>query len=160
MIRIGLGYDIHPLKAGRPLILGGVTVPSEVGLDGHSDADVLVHAVCDALLGASGRKDLGAHFPSADPSYLGKASTFFLEEIMRGLTADSWRVVNLDTVIVAQRPKLAPFLESMQKRVAGILRIEPFLVSIKAKSPEGLGALGSGDGIAAQAVALIEKSAA
>ena len=157
MIRVGLGVDIHPLKPGRPLILGGVAIPFDQGLDGHSDADVLIHAVCDALLGAAGRKDLGSHFPDSDPANRGAASTVFLERIMNRLTRDGWQVDNLDAVIIAQAPRLAPYLESMQKKVADYLGVELSSVSIKAKSPEGIGALGSGDGIAAQAVVLLEK---
>lgn len=157
MIRVGLGYDIHPMRRNRRLILGGIDIPHEAGLDGHSDADVLIHAVCDALLGAAGKKDLGALFPSSDPENRGRASTAFLEQVVKLLAGDSWRVANVDAVIIAQAPRLAPHLESMQKRVADLLGVEPSRVSVKAKSPEGLGALGSGEGIAAQAVVLIEK---
>jgi len=158
MMRIGLGYDLHPLTGGRPLVLGGVTIPFSKGLDGHSDADVLTHAVCDALLGAAGLQDLGALYPSSDPTYRGVSSLILLEDVGRKIRTAGFRLANLDSVIVAEAPKLAPHLEQMRGALAKTLGVDPAQISIKAKRAEGVGAVGRGEGIAAQAVCLLERS--
>jgi 2-C-methyl-D-erythritol 2,4-cyclodiphosphate synthase len=157
MMRIGLGYDLHPLVAGRPLILGGVTIPFSKGLDGHSDADALTHAICDALLGAAGFQDLGAYYPNSDPAYRGVSSLVLLEDVGRKILAAGFHVANLDSVIIADAPKLAPHLVGMRSALAKVLAIDPAQISIKAKRAEGVGALGRGEGIAAQAVCLLER---
>jgi len=156
-MRIGTGYDLHPLVEGRPLVLGGVTIPFSKGLDGHSDADVLTHAMCDALLGAAGLKDLGAHYPNSDPAYRGVSSLVLLEDVGRKIRHAGFQIANLDSVIVAEAPKLASHLDGMRAVLAKTLEIEPAQISIKAKRAEGVGALGRGDGIAAQAVCLLER---
>lgn len=155
-MRVGTGYDLHKLKAGRELILGGVLIEHPVGLDGNSDADVLTHAVIDAILGAAALGDIGEHFPDSDPQWKGKSSLDLLEISARLLEKAGYRVVNVDSTVVAQEPRLHVFLGDMQKNLASRLGLEHGLVSVKATSPEGLGALGQKSGIAAQAVALIE----
>lgn len=152
-----MGYDIHPLIKDRPLILGGVTVPYGKGLKGHSDADVLIHAVCNALLGALGKGDLGSHFPNSDPRYHNYPSTKFLEEMTDLVKEEGFRIVNIDSVIIAQEPRLSPFLEEMREHLAKVLGLERNQVGVKAATPEGIGSLGKGDGIAAQAICLIER---
>jgi 2-C-methyl-D-erythritol 2,4-cyclodiphosphate synthase len=156
MTRVGLGFDMHPLVAGRPLILGGVTIPSDLGLKGHSDADVLTHAICDAMLGALALGDLGQHFPDSDPRYRGISSQTLLGECLGLVTAQGGRVVNIDATLIAQVPKLSGRFGEMQKRLTETLGIPPGRVSVKAKSPEGLGLLGRKEGIAAMAVVSIE----
>lgn len=156
MTRVGFGFDLHPLVAGRPLVLGGVAVPSELGLGGHSDADVLAHAVGEALLGALALGDLGRHFPDTDPRYRGVSSLGLLEAVMRLVRGRGGRLVNVDATVVAQAPKLAPLLPEMAKRLADTLGIHVDAVSVKAKSPEGLGLLGRKDGMAAMAVVSVE----
>jgi 2-C-methyl-D-erythritol 2,4-cyclodiphosphate synthase len=156
-LRIGIGYDIHPLAAGRKLILGGVEIPHPKGLEGHSDSDALVHAVCDALLGAMGEGDLGRHYPSSDPRYKDISSLKLLEDVVGKLERKGYRLVNLDTVIIAQAPRLSPHLAAMQKRMAEVLRVDPDLVNVKVKSGEGLDAVGREEAIAAQAVCVIER---
>jgi 2-C-methyl-D-erythritol 2,4-cyclodiphosphate synthase len=155
-MRIGIGYDIHPLGSGRKLILGGVEIPYAQGLVGHSDADALVHAVCDALLGAMGEGDLGKHYPSSDPRFKNISSLRLLEDIAGLLGKKGFRLVNLDTVIIAQAPRLSPHLADMQARIAEVLKVEREVVNIKVKSGEGLDAIGREEAIAAQAVCLIE----
>jgi 2-C-methyl-D-erythritol 2,4-cyclodiphosphate synthase len=155
-VRIGCGYDVHPLGAGRKLILGGIEIPHHKGLLGHSDSDVLVHAVCDALLGAMGEGDLGRHFPSSDQKYKGISSLKLLGEVVAKLKKKSYRIVNVDTIIVAQAPRLSTFLAAMQKRMADVLGIDPDLVNVKVKSGEGLDAVGREEGMTAHAVCLIE----
>jgi 2-C-methyl-D-erythritol 2,4-cyclodiphosphate synthase len=155
-LRIGCGYDVHPLGTGRKLILGGIEIPHHKGLLGHSDSDVLVHAVCDALLGAIGEGDLGRHFPSSDQKYKGISSLKLLEEVVAKLKKRHYRIVNVDTVIVAQAPRLSTFLAAMQKRMADVLGIDPDLVNVKVKSGEGLDAVGREEGMTAHAVCLIE----
>lgn len=159
-MRIGQGYDVHRLKAGRKLILGGVEIPWELGLDGHSDADVLVHAVMDALLGAAALGDIGKLFPDTDDRYLGCDSMALLAEVGRRLDAVGWRVENIDSTIVAQRPKLATYLPQMAANIAAVLRLQPGQVSVKATTEEHLGFTGSGEGMAAQAVCLLERKGA
>jgi len=155
-IRVGCGYDVHPLGAERKLILGGVEVPHLKGLLGHSDSDVLVHAVCDALLGAMGEGDLGRHYPSSDQKYKGISSLKLLEDVMEKLAKKGYRVVNVDTIIVAQAPRLSAFLAAMQRQMAQVMGIEPDLVNVKVKSGEGLDAVGREEGMQAHAVCLIE----
>lgn len=160
MYRVGIGIDMHPFapeEAGRSLVLGGVTFPGEAGLDGHSDADVLVHAVCDALLGALALGDLGRHFPDTDARYAGCSSLELLREVRRKVEGEGWTPVNLDTSILAERPRLAPRIEEMRERVARALGIEPGAVSVKGVRPEGLGSLGRKEGIACHAVALLRR---
>ena len=156
MTRVGLGIDLHPLVAGRPLVLGGVTVPSELGLDGHSDADVLTHAVCEGLLGALALGDLGRHFPDTDPRYRHIASLALLDEVKALVVGRGARIVNVDATVLAQSPRLAPFIPEMAKRLADALGLDSSRVSVKAKSPEQLGSLGRRDGIAALAVVCLE----
>lgn len=155
MTRIGQGYDVHALAAGRKLIVGGVPIPYERGLAGHSDADVLLHAICDALLGAAGLGDIGTHFPDTDPRYRGIDSRALLRTTAQLVYAAGFRVVNVDTTIIAQAPKMAPYIERMRENIASDLRIEASHVNVKAKTAEHLGALGRGEGIAAQAIALV-----
>ncbi|MFQ5899019.1 MAG: 2-C-methyl-D-erythritol 2,4-cyclodiphosphate synthase [Candidatus Methylomirabilia bacterium] len=152
MNRVGLGFDLHPTASGRPLILGGVTVPAERGLSGHSDADVLCHAVAEAMLGALALGDLGRHFPDTDPRYEGVSSLRLLQETLAMVRARGARVVNVDATVVAEVPRLAPWLPAMVKRLAETLEVDPDRVSVKAKSPEGLGLLGRHEGIGALAV--------
>ncbi len=156
MTRAGLGFDLHPLVAGRPLVLGGVTVPAERGLGGHSDADVLTHAVCEALLGAMALGDLGRLFPDTDPRYKGVSSLALLRSVMELLAAKGARLVNVDATVICQSPRLGPFLPEMAKQLAASLDVDPDCVSVKAKSPERLGLLGREEGIAAMAVASVE----
>jgi 2-C-methyl-D-erythritol 2,4-cyclodiphosphate synthase len=154
--RVGFGFDLHPLVAGRPLVLGGVTVASERGLGGHSDADVLSHAVAEALLGALALGDLGRHFPDTDPRYRGISSLTLLRHVLELVTARGGALVNVDATVLAQAPRLAPHLPEMAKRLADALGLDPGHVSVKAKSPEGLGLLGREEGIAAMAVVSVE----
>lgn len=155
-MRVGVGYDAHRLVADRPLILGGVRIPYHVGLDGFSDADVLSHAACDALLGAAALGDLGTHFPSSDETWRGARSLDLLRRVAAMLEPAGWRLLNLDAVIIAQAPKLAPYTAAMRRNVAAALGIALGQVSIKATSTDGLGFTGSGEGMAAQAVALLQ----
>ena len=155
-MRIGHGYDVHRLVEGRSLILGGVRVPFEKGLDGHSDADVLTHAVMDALLGAAAMGDIGKLFPDTDDRYLGADSIALLREVGRRLTEAGYRLGNLDVTVIAQRPKLAPYINQMRQNLAAALRTELQNVSVKATTEEHLGFTGSGEGIAAHAVCLLE----
>ena len=154
-MRIGQGFDIHALVAGRKLVIGGVEIPYERGLAGHSDADVLLHAICDALIGAAGLGDIGTHFPDSDPRYRGADSRELLRSTMRLVHDAGLRVVNIDTTIIAQAPKMAPYVARMRENIAGDLNIDVASVNVKAKTAEHLGALGRGEGIAAQAIALL-----
>lgn len=155
-MRIGHGYDVHRLVEGRALVLGGVRIPFEKGLDGHSDADVLTHAVMDALLGAAAMGDIGKLFPDTDDRYLGADSIALLREVDRRLTETGYRLGNLDVTVIAQRPKLAPYINQMRQNLAAALRTELQNVSVKATTEEHLGFTGSGEGIAAHAVCLLE----
>lgn len=155
-MRIGHGYDVHRLVEGRSLILGGVRIPFEKGLDGHSDADVLTHAVMDALLGAAAMGDIGKLFPDTDDRYLGADSIALLREVDWRLTEAGYRLGNLDVTVIAQRPKLAPYINQMRQNLAAALRTELQNVSVKATTEEHLGFTGSGEGIAAHAVCLLE----
>ena len=159
MIRIGNGYDVHRLVEGRKLILGGVEIESPRGLLGHSDADVLLHAIIDAMLGAAALGDIGQHFPDNDPTLKDIDSGVMLRKINRLLGEKNYRVINVDSIVVAQRPKLAPYIQSMRCRIAELLELDVESVSVKAKTEEGLGFTGSGEGIAAHAVVLIESGA-
>jgi 2-C-methyl-D-erythritol 2,4-cyclodiphosphate synthase len=156
-MRIGQGFDVHALAAGRKLILGGVEIPYERGLAGHSDADVLIHALCDALLGAAALGDIGMHFPDSDPAYKGADSRVLLREVARKLAAAGWRIVNVDTTVIAQAPRLAPHIPAMVANLAADLGLAAGAVSVKATTTEKLGFTGRGEGIAAQAIALIER---
>lgn len=157
MTRIGCGYDVHRLTEGRKLILGGVEIPFEKGLLGHSDADVLLHAVTDALFGAAAMGDIGSHFPDSDPAYRGADSLMLLRLCAEELKRAGWQVVNVDSVLIAQRPKIAPYVPAMRENIAAALGIAVDRVSVKGKTEEGLGFTGIGEGMAAQAVCLIEK---
>jgi 2-C-methyl-D-erythritol 2,4-cyclodiphosphate synthase len=155
-MRIGMGYDVHRLVEGRKLVLGGVTIPFEKGLLGHSDADVLVHAVCDALLGAAGLGDIGLHFPDTDSEYKDVASIKILAKTYELITGNGFTIMNLDSTIFAEAPKLSPYRDAMQKNISRTIEIEQNRVNIKATTFEGLGMIGKGEGIGAMCVALID----
>lgn len=157
-IRIGHGYDVHRLVPGRKLILGGVEIPWELGLDGHSDADVLCHAISDALLGAIALGDIGTHFPPGDPAYKDADSLLLLKQVGQMLKERGWQAGNLDATIVAQRPRMAPYLPQMRRNIAKALGVEVEAVSVKATTEEGLGFTGTGQGMAAHCVALVLKN--
>lgn len=152
MVKVGLGYDIHPLVKGRPLVLGGVKVPYERGLSGHSDADVLVHAIIDAILGAAGEGDIGIFFGVGDPKLIGASSLHLLEQIREILEKKGLAIVNIDATVVAQAPRLSPYLEEMKKNIGKALRIDMGQINVKSTTAKGLGAIGKGKGISAQAV--------
>ena len=156
-MRIGIGYDVHRLVEDRKLILGGVEIPYEKGLLGHSDADVLVHAVMDALLGAAALGDIGQHFPDNDPQYKGISSILLLEKVGQLLNEKAYRVVNVDSIVIAQKPKLLPYRPQMAENMAQALGIPVDCVSVKATTEEGMGFTGTGDGMASQAVVLLEN---
>lgn len=155
-MRIGIGYDVHQLQESRRLILGGIEIPYEKGLLGHSDADVLVHAIMDAMLGAAALGDIGKHFPDNDNSFKDIDSCILLEKAHTLVKRRGYRIVNIDSIIVAQKPKLAPYIGAMQEKLAGVLDLEPDCVGIKATTTERLGFEGRGEGISAQAVCLLE----
>ena len=155
-LRSGLGFDLHPLVEGRPLVLGGVTVPATRGLGGHSDADVLTHAVCEALVGSLALGDLGRLFPDSDPRYKGASSLGLLRSVMDLIAAKGARVVNVDVTVICQAPRLAPFLPEMARQLAATMGLGADRVSVKAKSPEHLGLLGREEGIASMAVVAVE----
>lgn len=154
-MRIGMGYDVHRLVEGRDLILGGIKIPYEKGLLGHSDADVLLHAISDALLGAAALGDIGQHFPDADPAYKGISSLLLLEKVGALLEEKSFLIENIDATIIAQAPKMRPYVDAMRENIAKTLKIDVSQVSVKATTEEGLGFTGAGDGIAAQAVCML-----
>jgi 2-C-methyl-D-erythritol 2,4-cyclodiphosphate synthase len=154
-MRVGTGYDVHRLVAGRRLVLGGVTIPFEKGLLGHSDADVLLHALCDALLGAAGLDDIGVHFPDSDPAYRGIDSMRLLEQTRDKLAASGYTIENIDATVLAQAPKITPYRDRMRQRIAACLEMPQDRVNIKATSTEGLGPMGRGEGIAALCTVLI-----
>ena len=156
-VRVGCGWDIHPLVTGRKLILGGLEIPHHKGLQGHSDSDALVHAICDALLGAMGEGDLGRHYPSSDQRFKNISSLKLLEDVVGKLRAKGYRLANVDSTIIAQAPRLSPHLAAMQKSIAGVLQVDPELVNVKVKSGEGLDAVGREEAVAAQAVCLIMR---
>ncbi|GAB6158609.1 2-C-methyl-D-erythritol 2,4-cyclodiphosphate synthase [Desulfotomaculum varum] len=157
-MRVGIGYDVHKLVPERPLILGGVTIPYERGLLGHSDADVLIHAIMDALLGAAAMGDIGVHFPDSDPRYKGIASLKLLAEVKAKLAAANYAINNLDAVVVAQAPKLAPHIPAMKENIARVLGLVPTAVNVKATTTEQLGFAGRGEGIGAYAVCTLQKA--
>lgn len=157
MIRIGQGYDVHKLVENRKLIMGGVDIPYDKGLLGHSDADVLLHAVSDALLGAAALGDIGCLFPDNDAKFKDADSLVLLEEVVKAIADKGYSVVNVDATIIAQRPKMKPHIEKMRENIAGACGVELDRISVKATTEEGLGFTGAGEGIAAQAVCLIEK---
>ena len=155
-MRVGQGFDVHPLVTGRKLIIGGVDIPHEKGLDGHSDADVLLHAICDALLGAAGLGDIGQHYPDTNMEFKGVDSRHLLRDVAKKIAARRLRVVNIDATIIAQAPRMAPHMTRMIGNIAADLGVAPACVNIKATTTEHLGFLGRMEGIAAQAVALLE----
>lgn len=157
-MRVGIGWDAHRLTEGRPLFLGGVEIPFARGLAGHSDADVLLHAMIDALLGAAALGDIGGHFPDTDPAYEGVSSLVLLAYTADALRREGWRVENIDGVVIAQAPKIAPYIGQMRQNIAHTLAIDPGQVSVKGKTSEHMGYCGRGEGIAAQAVALLERT--
>lgn len=151
-MRVGMGYDVHRLTENRDLILGGVKIPYEKGLLGHSDADVLLHAIMDALLGAAAMGDIGKHFPDTDPEYEGASSMKLLEHVGKLLEEENYQIINIDATIIAQRPKMAPHIPQMVENVARVLKLEKNQVNIKATTEEGLGFTGTGEGISSQAI--------
>ena len=155
-MRTGIGYDIHRLVSGRTLTLGGEVIPFDRGLSGHSDADVVVHAICDALLGAAGLGDIGRHFPDNDPQFKDISSLYFLGACRRMLADNDWTICNVDSVIFAEAPRVAPHSDRMRQNIARTLDVDPDIVNIKATTTEGLGAIGKGDGIAAMSIVLID----
>ena len=157
-MRIGQGFDVHAFAEGRRLVLGGVEIPYARGLAGHSDADVLIHALADALLGAAALGDIGMHFPDSDPAYQGADSRVLLREVARKLAAAGWRIVNVDSTVIAQAPRLAPHIPAMIANLAADLGLAASAVSVKATTTERLGFTGRGEGVAAQAIALIEPA--
>lgn len=156
-MRIGLGYDVHKLTEDRKLIMGGVDIPYEKGLLGHSDADVLVHAVMDALLGAAALGDIGKHFPDTDPQYKGISSIKLLMHVGELLKENGYKIVNVDSIIIAQRPKMAPHIPQMRENMAKALGVDVLQINVKATTEEGLGFTGAGEGISSQAIALLEN---
>ncbi|MCX6096232.1 MAG: 2-C-methyl-D-erythritol 2,4-cyclodiphosphate synthase [Candidatus Bipolaricaulota bacterium] len=156
--RVGLGIDFHRFAAGRPLVLGGVTVPHSKGLLGHSDADALIHALCDSLLGAAGESDIGVHFPDSDSETLGISSLTLLAAVMERIHRSGWHVVNVDCVVVAEEPKLAPHVAAMRETLGPVLGVGADRIGLKATTSEGMGALGRREGIGALAVSLIERA--
>lgn len=156
-IRVGIGYDIHRLKKGKGVRLGGVLIPCDQELIGHSDADVLIHAICDALLGAVGAGDMGTHFPDTDERFRRKESSWFLREVAKKVQKEKFKISQIDSVVIAERPKLSECRSRIQKRVAGLLKISIGQVSVKAKTNEGLDSIGGKKAIAAWAVSLVEK---
>lgn len=155
-MRIGMGYDVHRLVEGRKLIMGGVEIPYEKGLLGHSDADVLLHAIMDALLGAAGLGDIGRHFPDTDEKYKGISSIKLLEHVGTLLEEEGFIIENIDSTIIAQRPKMMPHIETMRKNIASALNLDPFRINVKATTEEGLGFTGAGEGISSQAICLLQ----
>ena len=155
-MRTGIGYDVHRLVAGRKLVLGGTDIPHEKGLLGHSDADVLAHAVCDALLGAAGLGDIGLHFPDTDPRYKDVSSLTLLAQTNAMVREKGFSIRNIDTIVFAEAPKLGPYRKSMQENLAAAVNVDPGCVNIKATTTEGLGVIGKGEGIGAMCVALVE----
>ena len=157
-MRVGFGYDVHAFVSGRPLILGGIQIPYLFGLKGHSDADVLIHAICDALLGAIAEGDIGRHFPDTDPQYRDIKSTLLLKKVLAKMREKGFHPINIDATIVAQKPKLSDNIPKMVREIANVLEIEAERVNVKATTTEGLGFTGREEGIAAYAVALVEEN--
>ena len=159
-MRVGFGYDVHPFVSGRRLILGGITIPYLFGLKGHSDADVLTHAICDALLGAIAEGDIGKHFPDTDPQYKDISSMILLKNVLTKVRKKGFHPINIDATIVAQKPRLSDFIPKMVKEISGVLEMEAVRVNVKATTTEGLGFTGREEGMAAYAVALVEEDRA
>jgi 2-C-methyl-D-erythritol 2,4-cyclodiphosphate synthase len=157
-MRTGLGFDTHRLETGRPFRLGGIDIPFTKGAAGHSDADVLIHALCDALLGAAALRDIGFHFPDASPEFKGIDSRILLTKTHDLLNSNGYSIVNIDTTVVLQEPKISPFIPDIVNSLASVLGIDPSLISVKAKTSEGLGFIGRGEGVSAYAIVLIEKA--
>ncbi len=157
-MKIGIGYDIHRIAEGRRLVLGGVQIPYVKGLEGHSDADVLLHALCDAILGALGEDDIGRLFPDTDPKYANISSLILLKEVWRMASSQNFKIQNIDTVLIADQPKIDPFKDTMRHNISHVLNIDKGRVSIKATTNEGVGAIGRGEAIAAHAVILLENT--
>ncbi len=157
-MRVGFGYDVHALVTGRPLFLGGIQIPYLLGLQGHSDADVLLHAICDAMLGAIAEGDIGKHFPNTDPKYRDIRSTILLKKVSDKMREKGFHLLNIDATIVAQKPKLSDFIPRMVKEITSVLEIESGRVNVKATTSEGLGFTGRGEGIAVYAVALVGEN--
>lgn len=157
-MRVGFGYDVHRLIEGRPLVLGGVTIAHPVGLDGHSDADVLLHAITDAILGAAALGDIGSHFPDTDPAFKGADSMELLREVISRVAEDGFRIVNIDATVAAQVPKLRPFIDDMRRNIASATGLDVGAVSVKATTTERLGFVGQQEGMSAYAVCLIESA--
>ena len=158
MYRVGIGYDAHRFEEGKKLIIGGVEIPYHLGLKGHSDADVLTHAICDAILGALSLGDIGELFPDTDEKYRGVSSLLLLEKVVSLVERVGYRIINVDTVIVAQEPKFKPYKEEMKKRLASVMKIEKKRISVKATTTEGMGFEGRKEGISAQAIVLLKKT--
>lgn len=156
-MRIGIGYDVHKLVTGRKLVLGGIVIPFEKGLLGHSDADVLVHAVCDALLGAAAMGDIGLHFPDTDPKFKNISSLKLLTETIAMVRDHGFTIGNIDTIVFAEAPKIGPYRKMMQEKLADTVAVDPGCINIKATTTEGLGIIGKGEGIGAMSVALLDK---
>ena len=156
MNRVGLGYDVHQLKDNRPLILGGVEIPHERGLDGHSDADVIMHAICDAILGALGEGDIGSFFPPSDPQWKDASSKIFLEEAAKQIKKQNGRLINIDAMLIAEAPKISPYIPDMKNNIANALGVSTKDIGIKATTNETMGFVGRGEGMAAHAVASVE----
>jgi 2-C-methyl-D-erythritol 2,4-cyclodiphosphate synthase len=156
-LRVGIGFDAHAFAAGRPLVLAGVHIPAEQGLAGHSDADLVAHAVTDALLGAAGGEDIGALYPSDDPSFRGASSIALLERAWAGLRDGGWAIVNVDVIVIMESPRLAPHRAAMRDGLAGALGVEPARVTVRASTTDGLGFVGRGDGAACHAAALLRR---
>ena len=156
MNRVGLGYDVHQLKDDRPLILGGVEIPHDKGLDGHSDADVIMHAICDAILGALGEGDIGSFFPPSDPQRKDASSKIFLEEAAKQIKKQNGRLINIDAMLIAEAPKISPYIPQMKNNIANALGVSPKDIGIKATTNETMGFVGRGEGMAAHAVASVE----
>jgi 2-C-methyl-D-erythritol 2,4-cyclodiphosphate synthase len=157
-LRVGIGYDVHPLTPGRRLVLGGIDIPFDKGLTGWSDADVLTHAIIDALLGAAALGDIGSHFPSGEPQYKNISSLILLKKVRDELAENGFKIVNVDATIVAEKPKLRNFIDRMQQQLSDTLGVAPSQVSVKASTANGLGFVGRGEGVAAYAVAMVEGS--
>jgi 2-C-methyl-D-erythritol 2,4-cyclodiphosphate synthase len=156
-MKVGIGYDIHRLVTGRKLVLGGVEIPFEKGLSGHSDADVLAHSICDAILGALGKGDIGLHFPDTDPKYKDISSLILLGKVSEIMTKENFQINNLDSVIIAQKPHLLPYVEEMKKNVSKVLNSSREVINIKATTNEGLGLIGQGEGIAAYTIVSLRE---
>ena len=156
-IRIGLGYDIHPLEEGIPLIIGGCNIPSSKGAKGHSDADVLIHAIMDSLLGAMGKRDIGNFFPDTDPTYKGISSLILLSEVKKIMDKEYFSIINIDSVIILETPKISPFIDEMKENISSILKIEKEQIGIKATTSEKIGYIGKGEAVVAYATSLLEK---